>query len=49
MDEFYNPQEEYIKHLKNLSSYDPDGRSHEESRKWIEDYKERESYEMGGI
>ena len=42
MDEYYDPQKEYIKHLENLASYDPDGRSHEASRKWIEDYKERE-------
>ena len=45
----YDSKEEYLKHLKNLASYDSDGRSHYESRKWIKDYKERESWEMGGI
>jgi len=50
MDEYYNPRDEYIKHLENLASYDGDGRSHETSRKWIEEYKEAESWNnMGGL
>lgn len=50
MDEYYNPKDEYIKHLKNLASYDGDGRSHEASRKWIEEYEEAESWNnMGGL
>lgn len=50
MDEWYDPKKEYIKHLENLASYDPDGRSHAESRKWIEEYREAESLNsMGGI
>ena len=32
MDEYYDPQKEYIKHLENLASYDPDGRSHETTK-----------------
>ena len=50
MDEYYDPQKEYIKHLKNLTSYDLDGRSHAASREWIRDYEERESWNnMGGL
>ena len=49
MDEYYDPQKEYIKHLENLISYDLDDRSHEASRKWIKEYKEAESWNnMGG-
>jgi len=49
MDEYYNPREEYIKKLEILASYDSDGREHEAARKWIEDYKEAESWNnMGG-
>lgn len=49
MDEYYNPKDEYIKHLKNLVSYDSDGRFHGASRKWIEEYEEAESWSnMGG-
>ena len=49
MDEYYNPKDEYIKHLKNLASYDSDGRFHGASRKWIEEYEETESWSnMGG-
>lgn len=49
MDEYYDPEKEYIKHLKNLASYDPDGRSHESSRKWIKEYEEAKSLNnMGG-
>lgn len=49
MDEYYNPKDEYIKHLKNLASYDSDGRFHGASRKWIEEYEESESWSnMGG-
>ena len=36
MDEYCNPKDEYIKHLKNLTSYDSDGRFYGASRKWIE-------------
>jgi len=47
--EYYDPEKEYIKHLENLASYDPDGRSHEASRRWIEEYKEAKSLNnMGG-
>ena len=49
MDEYYDPQKEYIKKLETLASYDPDGRAHADARAWIEDYKERESWKnMGG-
>jgi len=49
MDEWYDSKKEYIKHLENLASYDPDGRSHAESREWIRRYKEAESWNnMGG-
>lgn len=49
MDEYYDLQKEYIKHLENLASYDPDGRSHAASREWIRQYKEAESWNnMGG-
>ena len=49
MDEYYDPKKEYIKKLETLASYDPDGRAHAEARAWIEDYKERESWNnMGG-
>ena len=49
MDEYYDPEKEYIKKLEILASYDSDGREHEAARKWIEDYKEAESWNnMGG-
>ena len=49
MDEYYNPKDEYINHLKNLTSYDSDGRFYGASRKQIEEYEEAESWSnMGG-
>ena len=49
MDEYYNPKDEYIRHLENLASPDPDGRSHAASREWIRKYREAESWNnMGG-
>ena len=40
---------EYIDHLKNLASYDSDGRFYGASRKWNEEYEETESWSnMGG-
>lgn len=49
MDEWYNPREEYIKHLIAANSYDPDGRSQAEAREWIDRYEEQASWDsMGG-
>lgn len=49
MDEYYDLQKEYIKKLEILASYDNDGREHAAAREWINDYKERESWNnMGG-
>ena len=31
MDEYYDPEKEYIKKLETLASYDPDGRAHEDA------------------
>ena len=49
MDEYFNPNDEYTKHLKNLASYNSDGRFYGASGKWIEEYEETESWSnMGG-
>lgn len=49
MDEWYNPREEYIKHLRAANSYDSDGRSQAATREWIDRYEEQASYDsMGG-
>ena len=49
MDEYYDPQKEYIKKLEILASYDGDGREHAAAREWIKSYKEAESWNnMGG-
>lgn len=42
MNEYYDYKKEYFNHLKNLSNYDSDGRSHEQSHEFINDYKESE-------
>lgn len=43
-------EEEYFKRLKRLATeVDTDGRQAAEDREWIEDFNERESWEMGGI
>ena len=47
--EFYDPQADYIRHLKAANRYDSDGRTQAEARQWLDDYELAESLSsMGG-
>lgn len=49
MNEFYDPQVDYIEHFKAATRYDSDGRTQAEAREWLDNYELAESLNsMGG-
>lgn len=49
MNEFYDPQVDYIEHIKAATRYDSDGRTQAEAREWLDNYELAESLNsMGG-